>query len=102
MRRRLTKLALLLIAGAIINVAVAWWCAHESVCVFGKHDFAPKLSKERVNSLLAFSGRSVDGEADGYERNRMGADFEHVTMPDESVDFAFASFGLPLRSLGYE
>ncbi len=55
MKRRLTKLVLFLLLGAIVNVAVAWGCASSLVFGYGYASYeslAPETAKDRIVRAL--------------------------------------------------
>jgi hypothetical protein len=110
-RRHLVTAMLLLVAGAVVNVAVAWGCAWNARSNF---TFFIGLggqcaTDEDVASLFATSGYDVAGPFQTIERRHTGAQLVSVArgLLDrktgntlESVVFGF--FGAPCPSMRYE
>jgi len=108
LKRRIFKLCLFLLLGAIINVAVAWGCALNSPAKFTRYSafLGDRTSDGFVASLFERSGYNIAGKALGRERRALGACQVSVEpgVRDANtgaslngVDFQF--FGFPTLSM---
>lgn len=118
MRRRLITIVLFFLAGAVVNVAVAWWCAASLGFNAGKWDHSAVSGKvaparrflvyeqpgyRAVSTVLDSNQESID-YAVGVRKDRIEtpvplAWLTEITDYDPMCESRFDAYGWPVRSL---